>query len=127
MALEVREDEQGVVFGEILSHDILFDDFSVRDGPLDVGTFRVHQVHGEAPGPAVFVQDLLMFFRRVPLAVIGGIAFYNGAVHMFDHGTHEFGMEEILVSVLAGVDLDGNLSGKGKYRARDTSSPRPRV
>ena len=49
---------------------------------------------------------------RVALAVVGGVALHDRAVQLGNHRSPEIGMQEVLVAHLAGVNLDGNLTGQ---------------
>ena len=62
--------------------------------------------------PAMRRQKLKMLFGRVALTLISGVAFDHGAVHKLDHRLPEFGMQEVLIALFTGVNLDGYSAGK---------------
>ena len=51
-----------------------------------------------------------MFFSGIARAIVGGVALDDRAVYFVDHRTHEFRMEEVLVALFAGMNLDRNLA-----------------
>ena len=102
------EDEHGIVVGNVLADEILLDALSVRDGKLKVGAFGIKNVHIKMPAPAVLDHRAAMGFSGVALAGVGGVAFYDRAVHGLNHRLPEVGAEEVLVARLAGMQLDGD-------------------
>ena len=113
MALEVGENQHGVIVHRVLAQEGLPDALAARDGELQVGTLGVQQVHGEALAPAVLLQQGHVLRRGVALPLVGGVALHHGAVHSLDHGLPELRLQEVLVPLLAGVELHGHFAGQG--------------
>ena len=99
----------------MLAHQVGFQHLPARDGQHVVGPLGVHQVHVEGV-PAMELQQLQVGCRMVPDAhveiAVGGVALHHGALDLLHHGSPEIGMEEVLVALLAGVDLHGHLAGE---------------
>ena len=110
--LEVAEHQQGVVVSEILADEVLLDHLAAGNEQLQVGAFAVHDVHVEMLCPAVFAHQLLVAFGYIARARIGGVALHDGAFHMVDHRLPEVRAEEVLIALLAGVELHGHLAGQ---------------
>ena len=55
----------------------------------------------------MFTQRFHMFFCCISPAVIGSIAFNNGSADIVDDRLPEVGLQEILVSNLAGMQFNG--------------------
>ena len=106
------EHKHGVVIAEMLAYIILFDLLTVGDFQLQIGAFCIHDVHIEIVAPAMVLHELHVLVGGIPLAAVGGVALYDGAVDGIDHGLHEFGPQEVLIALLAGVDLYGHLAGQ---------------
>ena len=68
---------------------------------------QVHNVLLRTGKPTEDVAQLL----RHPGKVFG-VALHHGAAHMVDHRLPEFRLQEILISLLTGVNLYGHLTGK---------------
>ena len=113
MALEVGEDQHGVIVSDVLAQKVLLDALALGDGELQVGTLGVQQVHGEVLAPAVLFQQGHVLLSGVAGALIGGVALHHGAVHGLDHGLPELGLQEVLVPLLTGVELHGHFAGQG--------------
>ena len=60
----------------------------------------------------MILHELHVLVGGIPLAAVGGVALNDGAVDGINHGLHEFGPKEVLVALLAGVDLYGHLAGQ---------------
>ena len=114
MALEVGEDEQGMVVGEMAADEVLVDLPAVGEIENEVGTFAVHQVDIEVFGPFVFVEELAVLGGGVAGAWVGGVALDDGAVDVFNELLDIFGAEVVLVAVFAGVEFDGGWGWQGE-------------
>ena len=91
---------------------IFMDDLSVGDGQHHIRALGIQKVYGEGTAPAVLFQQPGMLFRGVPLTGIRGVALHNGAADVINHRLPEFRTEKVLIALLAGVQLDGNIARK---------------
>ena len=114
VALEVGEDEQGMVVGEMAADEVLLDLLAVGDVKDEVGAVAVQEVNSEVFGPFVVAEKLAVFGGGVAGAGIGGVALHDGAVDMLNELLDVFGAEVVLVALLAGVEFDGGLSWQGE-------------
>ena len=112
VALEVGENQHGIIIGQVLAHVILVNHLAVWNVQLQVGPLGVQQVDGEFLAPAVISKQLAVPFSGVSGAVISCVAFNHGAAHVIDDGLPEAGAQEILISLFAGVNLDRHPAGK---------------
>ena len=120
MTLEMREDEHGIIVFDVFSEIVLLEYGSVGDLPTDIRTFGVHQIHRKALAPTVIFDQLQMGSRVVPNTAEGVavscVALDDGAVNALDHRTPEIRTQEILISLLARVELDGNAAWKLEFQ-----------
>ena len=87
---------------------------AVGDGPDDVRTLRVHDVHVEILRPAVLRKEFAVGVGVVAHAARGvavsGVALDHRAFDFLHHRPPEFRTQEVLVAQFAGVHLDGHLA-----------------
>lgn len=114
VAFEVREDEQGMVVGEMAADEVLLDLLAVGDVKDEVGAVAVQEVNGEVFGPFVFAKQLAVFGGGVTGAGVGGVTLHDGAVDMLNELLDVFGAEVVLVALLAGVEFDGGWGWQGE-------------
>ena len=57
MALEVGENQHGIVVQDVLPHQVALQDPAVVDLPSHVGPLGVHEVHPEPVGPSVLLKE----------------------------------------------------------------------
>ena len=112
VALEVRQNQHGVIVRHVLANEVLLNLLAVRNCELQIGSLGVQQVDREALRPAVLLHGLAVLFGGVALAGIGGVALDNRAVHAVDHRLPKIRAQEVLVSLLAGVYLHCDLTGQ---------------
>ena len=112
VALEVGEDEHGVVVFDVLADDVLFQHAAVRNGKLQIGAFGIENVHVEHLRPAMLAQEAAVLLGIVARALIRRVALDDGAVHRVHNALPEFGVQKVLVALLAGVHLDRDLARK---------------
>ena len=87
-------------------------DLAVFHGPDNVRAFGVHDVDVKQVAPAVLFHQLHMLGGLIARAAVGSVALNDGAVHGVDDRLHELGAQEVLVAVLAAVDLNSHLAGQ---------------
>ena len=109
MALEVRQDEHGIVLRQSLADVVYVKMLSAGngDGHLALG---VHDIDVGDLDPAVQLHGLFVALGRIAAAVIGGVALHYGSADMLYGGLHEVRAQEVLVSRLAAVQLHGNVA-----------------
>ena len=71
------------------------------------------KVHSGEEGNQNFLHPEFMrpMIEEVDGTVVECNTAYDGAIDLLDHGAHELGMQVVLVALLAGVHLDGDLAG----------------
>ena len=113
VALEMRQHQHGIIIQDILSQTVFLQNLPVRNGPHHIRSFRVHQIHIEIFRPAMLLQKLKMRLRIVAHAAcgvaVGCVALHNRAMDLIHHRLPEFRMQEILISLLAGMNLHRHL------------------
>ena len=116
VALEVRKDKHAVIVHDVLGDVVFLEHLAVRDGPDEVRSLYVHEVNGEVPVPAVLLYELEVGVRVVAHAragvAVGGVRLADRAAYLVYHGLPELGRHVVLVALLAGVDLNGDLAGQ---------------
>ena len=112
VALEVGEDEHGVVVFDVLADDVLFQHAAVRNGKLQIGAFGIENIHVEHLRPAVLAQEAAVLLGEIARTLIRRVALDDGAVHRVHNALPEFGVQKVLVALLAGVHLDRDLARK---------------
>ena len=110
MPLEVGEDEHGIVVGNVLADKVLVNTPGVRNGKLQIGALGIENVHVEIRAPAVLDHRAAVLLGGVALALVGGVALDHRAMHGLDHRPPEVGTQKVLVALLTGVQLHGDLS-----------------
>ena len=110
MPLEVGEDEHGIVVGNVLADEVLLNTPAVRNGKLQIGALGIENVHVEIRAPAVLDHRAAVLLGGVALALVGGVALDHRAMHGLDHRPPEVGTQKVLVALLAGVQLHGDLA-----------------
>lgn len=118
VALEVGQDQHGIIVCHVLAHIVLVNFMTFGNVQHHVWALGVQQVNVKMLAPAVLFEGSQVLLGGVPGAFVGGVAFYHRAGNGFDHGLPEVRPQEILVAFLAGVQLHGNLAGQG-----DAQSP----
>ena len=108
------QNQHGVVVDDIFAQMVFLQDFSLRNGPYHVRALGIHQIHVKIFRPAVLLKQLLMGLRVIPHPAagiaIGSVALHNRAANLFHHGLPKLRAQEILIALLAGVDLYRHLS-----------------
>ena len=74
------------------------------------GTLGVKNIHVEVRAPAVLDHRAAVLLGGVALALVGGVALDHRAMHGLDHRPPEVGTQKVLVALLAGVQLHGDLA-----------------
>ena len=110
MPLEVGEDEHGIVVGNVLADEVLLNAPAVRNGKLQIGALGIENVHVEIRAPAVLDHRAAVLLGGVALALVGGVALNHRAMHGLDHRPPEVGTQKVLVALLTGVQLHGDLA-----------------
>ena len=106
------EDEHGVVVFDVLADDVLFQHAAVRNGKLQIGAFGIKNVHVEHLRPTVLAQKAAVLLGIVARSGIRRVALHDGALHRIYNALPEFGVQKVLVALLAGVHLDRDLARK---------------
>ena len=112
MALEMGQHQGRVVIGQILAHIVFLNHLAVGNVQHQIGARCVQQIHRKILLPAVLFKQLQVLFGGITLSLVCRIALDDGATHMIHHRFPEIGPQEILVALLAGMDLDGHISGQ---------------
>ena len=112
MPFEVGQHQKGVVVLQVFAHKVLRNGLAVRDRQLHVGALGIHQVEVKILVPPMDLNGLEVFRCGVPLSVVGGVALGHSAAHGVNNRLPEGRTQEILVSHLAGMNLDGHLAGQ---------------
>jgi hypothetical protein len=112
MALEVGQGQEGIIAQDVGALGHFGEPLAALDGEHD-GTLLVHDVHG-AEGPAVDPEGLAVLFGGIAVALVEGVGLYDrglrgaGGKEVLDPG----GGDDIGAVLLAGVELDSQLSGQ---------------
>ena len=80
------------------------------NGQLKVGTLGIHEIDVEVIVPPMLSDCAQVLLGRVTLTVVGRVALNDRTMQPVYHRCPEIRVQEVLVSHLAGMDLDGNLT-----------------
>lgn len=107
VTLEVGENKHRIIICDVFA-DIIFLDFSAFGNfENEVGSFGVKQVNRKNI-PAVFFEKLKMLSGGVSCTVIGGVAFRDRTADMVNNRLPEIGLQIILITPFARMNLDCN-------------------
>ena len=104
--------KHGAIVKHVFADLNLFDALAVRNQKLGIRPFRIHNVNGEMLAPTVFFHGFTVFFGCVASAVVGGVAFNHGSVHIIDDGLPKFRFQKVLIAGFARMQFYGNFAGK---------------
>ena len=105
--LKMGKHQHGLVFAQPFAHVILhkvkapFD----RQGDLPV---LVQDIAGRDVGKPVLADGLPVVLRVIAAPLIGGVAFDNGALQLFDQIGDQLGLQKVVPTRLAGGNFDGH-------------------
>ena len=102
--LEVGQVDHTVVVLQVLSDDIVAHIGGVAHRDLDFA-IGIHNVDAADGIEAVVVDDGQMVGGVHTLASVGGVAFHQLAVHVFNEIADQFGLEVVVAAGLAGADF----------------------
>ena len=100
MTLKVGEHKHGVVVCNIFSNVVFLDNLAVRNIKLEIGSLAVKQINVKVLCPAVILEKLDVPCGGISCSVIGSVALNDCATHVLDDLAPEFGMKEILITLL---------------------------
>lgn len=103
MALEMGQDEHGVVIEDVFADGVGLKRLPAFDRPNDVWHLGIHQIDFEVFVLAVLLKKLKVGLGVVPDASagvpIGVVALNDGPVDVIDHRLPKLGMEVVLVAL----------------------------
>ena len=108
MPLEVGIDDVGVVIGEMTSRLDLVEMFQPFGG-IDQLVLRVKDIDG-CERETVLLRQRDVRVGETALADVQHVGFHKSGMHLFDQRTEQFGVEEVLVALLAEVHLQPDLA-----------------
>lgn len=104
MSFEVGEYNGKVIVQVILPYDVRFQVLAACNRQFRFA-FGIHDVHRSDGGEAVVFSRLQVALGISALASVGGITFYDSAVHFLHQVFYQCGLKEVVSARFAGAEL----------------------
>lgn len=112
VAFGVGEVDNRIVVFEMVADEVVFEIFAFGEGNFEFAVC-VHDVDVGEFGKAMIGSDFEVVFGSVAFAWIGGVAFDDGAMELFDEWADEAGFEVAFGTGFASADFDADFAWQG--------------